>query len=70
MLDNKLMLRQCEFIFDEGFDSIIKVAKALELIKTMKLYEDEYSSFELYCKDKLKIDIEDLNNIMKLEKIK
>lgn len=35
----EVALRQCESIYEEGFESVFKVAKALKLIKKMKLYQ-------------------------------
>ena len=63
-LDNKIALRQCESIYDEGISSIFKVSRALQLIKKMELYSKDYGSFETYCEDKLKINSKDANNII------
>lgn len=63
-IDSQVALRQCESVCEEGVDSILKVGKALQLIKKMKLYNKEYSSFDIYCEDKLKINSKDANSII------
>lgn len=59
-------LRQCESIYEEGFESVFKVAKALKLIKKMKLYQKEYESFESYCNNRLKLAGKDVDNIINI----
>ena len=64
--DHPITLNQCEAIIEEGFDSFFKIARALELIKKMKLYQSDYSCFEDYCEDKFKLPSKDADSFIKL----
>ena len=64
--DQEIILYQCEGVISNGLDSISRIARALEIIKNMKLYENEYTCFENYCEDKFKLEKQDVNNLVKL----
>ena len=49
---SKFALSQCEAIIQGGFDSLHKTLRALEVIDTMKLYQDDYLSMEQYMQSK------------------
>ncbi len=64
--DHPITLNQCEAILDEGLDSFFKIARALDLIKKMKLYQKEYDSFEDYCKHKFKLHSSETDSFIRL----
>ena len=45
-------LQQCESIIEEGLKSFIDVGGALLKIRDSKLYRQDFSTFEEYCRDK------------------
>ena len=47
--------RACERTMQKGFRTFMQVGTALAEIRTKKLYRQNYSSFENYCRDKWKI---------------
>ena len=64
--DQEIILYQCEGVISGGLDSISRIAKALEIIKNMKLYQNEYTCFENYCEDKFQLEKQDASNLVKL----
>lgn len=48
-------LKKCESIIAVGFRSFIETATALLKISDQRLYRENYSTFEQYCKEHLKI---------------
>jgi len=47
--DEKTELEQYETIIEMGLNTFFKVGEALNLIKSKRLYRQDYSSFEEYC---------------------
>ncbi len=47
--DEKVELERYEAIIETGLNTFFKVGEALNLIKSKRLYRQEYSSFEEYC---------------------
>lgn len=47
-----LLLQQCEAIIEEELENMKKLVRALEVIRHMELYTDQYDDFESYCKDR------------------
>jgi len=60
-------LNQCEAIVQDGFDSLYKTLRALEVIDRMKLYEDDYLSMEQYMQSKWKNNQEMFSMIEKIK---
>lgn len=48
----KTELQQCETIIEEGLRTFVDVGGALLKIRDSKLYRQDYSTFEKYCKDR------------------
>jgi hypothetical protein len=47
-----LLLEQCESIISQGLHELIKVERALDIIKKQRLYEKKFNNFEHYCAEK------------------
>ena len=52
MSASPLVLQQCEAIIEEELENMKKLIRALEVIKQMELYIDQYDDFESYCKNR------------------
>ena len=50
-----LELEQSEKIIKNGWKNFLEVGQALMKIQKNKLYRDKYSTFEMYCRDRLEI---------------
>jgi len=64
---SKFALNQCEAIVQDGFDSLYKTLRALEVIDSMKLYQDDYLSMEQYMQSKWKNKQEMFSMIEKIK---
>ncbi len=53
---DKITLKQCEAIINEGLNTLSKIDQALNIIKRFQLFEDEYQNFEDYCQSKWDIN--------------
>ena len=53
--DERAELDHCETIINMGLSTFIKVGEALLTIKDRRLYREDYSTFDDYCRDKWRI---------------
>ena len=53
--DEKVRFNQCEAIIEKGFNTFTEVGNALFEIRNNKLYRENHTTFEEYCKEKWQI---------------
>lgn len=53
--EEKVRLTQCEKIIEKGFNTFTEVGNALFEIRNNKLYRENHTTFEEYCKEKWQI---------------
>ena len=53
--DEKVLLNECESIIEKGFNTFTEVGNALFEIRNNKLYRENHTTFEDYCKQKWQI---------------
>ena len=62
-------LQECESIIEVGFSSLQEAGKALQYIKSKKLYKGDYNTYEEYCKKRWGMTPQHANRLISAAKI-